>query len=71
MVNDKEKKIFELREQLKEVKSRWELLGMLWLSIKLKKKWWLLPLLFLLAILSIFFNILNNYSILPAIYTFF
>jgi len=56
---------------LKSVKSRGEFLLALFMMIKERKKWWLLPLLFLLAVLSLFTNILKDGAILPAIYTFF
>lgn len=56
---------------IKNIKNRLELLFLLFIMIKEKRKWWLLPLLFLLAILSIFINISGNNPILPAIYTFF
>jgi uncharacterized membrane protein len=58
-------------DDFRKLKNRWELLYMLFLMIKKNKKWWLLPLLLMLAILSIFVNIFGNQAILPAIYTFF
>lgn len=56
---------------LKSMKSRKEFLLALFMMIKERNKWWLLPLLVLLAILSLFTNILKGGTILPAIYTFF
>jgi len=58
-------------KEIKEIKSRFELIGFLFLRIREKRKWWLLPIILLLAIFSLFINIFNNQSILPAIYTFF
>ncbi|MFC1889585.1 DUF5989 family protein [Thermodesulfobacteriota bacterium] len=48
-----------------------ELLLFLFLMIRENKKWWLLPLLFVLAILSLFASLTGNTSILPAIYALF
>lgn len=53
------------------ISSNKELLLELFLMIKQQKKWWLLPLLFVLAFLSIFVNLAGNSSILPAIYALF
>ena len=60
-------------ERLKnrKINSNKELLIELFLMIKEHKKWWLLPLLFVLAFLSIFVNLAGNSSILPAIYALF
>lgn len=43
----------------------------LFFLIKLHKKWWLLPFLFVLAFLSLFISLTGNQSILPAIYALF
>ncbi|MBN1913923.1 MAG: hypothetical protein JW788_05935 [Candidatus Omnitrophica bacterium] len=59
------------KDILKGIKSRREFLLALFIMIKERHKWWLLPLLILLAILSLFTNILKGGTILPAIYTFF
>lgn len=58
-------------KKIEEVKNRLELLILLFIMIKERRKWWLLPFLLLLAILSLFINIFNSQPILPAIYTFF
>ncbi|MBZ0165570.1 MAG: DUF5989 family protein [Candidatus Omnitrophica bacterium] len=55
----------------KRVTNNKELLIELFLMIKEHKKWWLLPLLLVLAFLSIFVNLAGNSSILPAIYALF
>ena len=70
-MKEENKRIKEITKRIENVKSKWELLMLLFLSIKEKRKWWLLPLLIFLAVLSIFMNILSQGSILPAIYTFF
>lgn len=49
-------------------------LDVLWqilILIKENKKWWLLPLFFLLLVLSVFVSLSGNQSILPAIYALF
>lgn len=48
-----------------------ELLISLFILIKENKKWFLLPLLFVLALLGIFVSLTGNQSILPAIYALF
>lgn len=54
-----------------KISSNRELLIELFLMIKEHKKWWLLPLLLVLAFLSIFVNLAGNSAILPAIYALF
>ncbi len=54
-----------------EFKSNWQVLVFLFLLIKQNKKWWLLPLLFVLGFLGLFVSLTGNSSILPAIYAFF
>ncbi|MDD5568012.1 MAG: DUF5989 family protein [Candidatus Omnitrophota bacterium] len=51
--------------------SNLELLKALFLLIKLNKKWWLLPLLAILAFLGLFISLTGNQSVLPAIYALF
>lgn len=62
-------------EKLDKKKSRLdsnrELLIMLFILIKENKKWWLLPLLLILAFLSTFVSLSGSRSILPAIYALF
>ncbi|GEM_PF-1593154 len=45
-----------------------DFLRFLFTRIREKKKWWLLPLLLLLYVLSMFFNIPGKESVLPALY---
>jgi len=66
-----EEKTNDIKDKLKKAKTKWQLMGILFLRIKEKKKWWLLPLFLLLVLLSLFMNIFNNQAILPAIYSFF
>lgn len=56
---------------LPKFNSNKDLLLFLLVLIKENKKWWLLPWLLVLAILSIFVSLTGNTSILPAIYAFF
>lgn len=56
---------------LPEFQSNREVLLFLFLMIRENKKWYLLPLLFVLAILSLFVGLTGNTSILPAIYALF
>lgn len=55
----------------KRFKSNWELLVYLYTAIVNRKKWWLLPLLALLAFLSLFIGLTSNSSVLPLIYVLF
>lgn len=48
-----------------------EILWQIFILIKEYKKWWLLPLLFILIVLSLFVSLSGNQSILPAIYALF
>ncbi len=57
--------------ELPKFTSNRELLLFLFLMIRENKKWWLLPLLFVLTILSMFVSLTGNASILPAIYALF
>jgi len=57
--------------QKKDFKSSRELLWHLFLVIMANKKWWLLPILLMLILLSIFVNLTGNHAVLPAIYSLF
>jgi len=59
------------REDMPEISSNRDLLIYLFLQIKRHRKWWLLPLLFVLAFLALFVSLTGNSSILPAIYALF
>lgn len=69
MEENKEKK--PSKDQLQQITGNKDLLIYLFLLIKENKKWWLLPLLFVLALLGLFVGLTGNQSILPAIYAFF
>lgn len=43
----------------------------LFVLIKTTKKWWLLPMLLVLAVLGLFVSLTGNHSVLPAIYALF
>ena len=53
------------------IRSNWDLIVLLFIMIKTRRKWWLLPLLLVLAFLGIFVSLTGNQSILPAIYALF
>lgn len=55
----------------KEPNSSWDVILLLFVMIKNAKKWWLIPLLIVLAFLSIFVRLTGNSSVLPAIYALF
>ena len=60
-----------LRPKKTQFKSNLDILIELFFMIKEHKKWFLLPLLFILAFLSMFVNLSGSQSILPAIYALF
>ncbi len=53
------------------IQSNMDLLIELFLLIKMHKKWWLLPLLIVLAFLGVFVSLSGNSAVLPAIYALF
>ena len=55
----------------KEKLNNKDVLLALFVLIKNNKKWWLLPLLIVLAFLSLFVSLSSNNSVLPAIYALF
>ncbi|MGE0268511.1 MAG: DUF5989 family protein [Candidatus Omnitrophota bacterium] len=70
-MNEEKKNDLKPKRKKSKISSNKDLLIELFLMIKEHKKWWLLPLLFVLAFLSIFVNLAGNSSILPAIYALF
>jgi hypothetical protein len=58
-------------QTLKRIKKNNELLVQLFQMIVETKKWWLLPILFVLAMLSLFAALTGSSSVLPAIYALF
>jgi len=67
-INPSDKKT---KKKTSKIKSNFELLMVLFVLIKTHKKWWLLPLLIVLAFLSLFVTLSGNQSVLPAIYALF
>ena len=65
------KKITDKKPGKKNIKNNWDLIIYLYILIKTNKKWWLLPMLIVLAFLGIFISLTGNASILPAIYALF
>lgn len=61
----------ESQSDLPEFQNNREVLIYLYIMIKENRKWWLLPLLFVLAILGLFASLTGNASLLPAIYALF
>jgi hypothetical protein len=59
------------RNVLERLKANYSLLRELFFMITQTKKFWLLPLLFVLALLALFAGLTGNQSILPAIYALF
>lgn len=57
--------------KLPKLENNRDLLLFLFIMIKENRKWWLFPLLFVLAILGMFVSLTGNTSILPAIYALF
>ena len=66
-----EKEVKKSDRKASRLRSNWDLLILLFILIKTNKKWWLLPLLFVLAFLGLFISLTGNQSILPAIYALF
>lgn len=64
----KEVKKKTMRENLK---ANNKMLKEIYLLIKKNKKWWLMPIFFVFAILSLFLTLAGGSSILPAIYALF
>lgn len=57
--------------QSPQFKNNRELLLYLFVIIRENRKWWLLPMLLVLAILGLFVSLTGNTSLLPAIYALF
>jgi len=61
-------RLSRIRENLQK---NYAVIIQLFILIKENKKWWLLPLLAVLAFLALFSGLAGNQSILPAIYALF
>ncbi len=59
------------KKSVTRLKKNQDILFSLFILIKEQKKWWLLPLLLILAFLGLFVSLTGNQSILPAIYALF
>lgn len=59
------------RMKKNQFKTNLDLIGFLFVKIISRRKWWLLPFLFILFILGIFVSVTGNSSVLPAIYALF
>lgn len=64
-------KLPSIRKFKERTRKNNELIIQLFLLIKENKKWWLLPMLAVLALLGLFTGMSGNQSILPAIYALF
>ena len=49
--------------------NRREMFTYAYLRIRETRKWWLLPVLFLLMLIGLFLNLFTGYNVLPAIYS--
>lgn len=58
-------------QTLRRIKKNNQLIVQLFQMIVETKKWWLLPILFVLAMLSLFAALTGSSSVLPAIYALF
>jgi len=58
-------------QTLKRIKKNNQLIVQLFQMIVETKKWWLLPILFVLVLLSLFAALTGSSSVLPAIYALF
>ncbi len=56
---------------LPEFKNNRDLLVFLFIMIRENRKWWLIPMLLVLAVLGLFMSLTGNASLLPAIYALF
>ncbi len=65
MTKGKDKSV---KERLKE---NWEVLSEIWSLILLHKRWALVPVFLVLAVLSLFISLAGGSSVLPAIYALF
>lgn len=64
-------KIKSIIESTVVILSRFKIIKEFWLFIKDNKKWWLLPLFFIIFILTIFLWFISASPIAPIIYTIF
>lgn len=55
----------------KDLKERLSLLSELWMFMKIRKKWWLGPIIGILLIMGIFITLTQGSALAPFIYTLF
>lgn len=51
--------------------SKWSILGELWHFMRVRKKWWLLPLLVIIVLLGLILVVAQGSPLAPFIYTIF
>lgn len=56
---------------LKKTRSRFKILGELWLYMKVRKKWWLGPIFLVLILLGLLIILTQGSALAPFIYTLF
>lgn len=56
---------------LKNLKSKLKIFGELWMFMRVRKKWWLGPIIFVLLFLGLFIILTQGSALAPFIYTLF
>ena len=56
---------------LKNIKSHFEIFSELWAFMRIRKKWWLGPIIFVLLFLGLFIVLTQGSALAPFIYTLF
>ncbi|TAK60099.1 MAG: hypothetical protein EPO24_07025 [Bacteroidetes bacterium] len=56
---------------LEKLKSRFSIMGELWAFMKVRKKWWLAPIIFILVLLGLVVVLTEGSALAPFIYTLF
>ena len=55
----------------KNIMSKFSIASEFWAYLRIRKKWWLAPIIFILALLSLFIVLTQSSAIAPFIYTLF
>lgn len=58
-------------KSLKRAKSKFSIVGEFWAYMRVRKKWWLGPIVFVLVLLGLFIVLTEGSAIAPFIYTLF
>ncbi|OUR93724.1 hypothetical protein A9Q84_19880 [Halobacteriovorax marinus] len=66
-----EKSIVKKKTLIQKIRTNNKMLHEIYLLIKKNKKWWLMPIFMVFAVLSLFITLAGGSSILPAIYALF